>query len=324
MDIFWALRGGVWRAAVAAGTMSGLLWVAGAEAAQPAGATAQRATRPTANAVQAEQPAAPPAAAAILLDDRDARETRQAFNEVLRKHPPALGRVLKLDPSLLSNPDYLDAYPALAGFLAQHPEVARSPAFFLADVEIDTDEERRADSPAMAVFRQILDAISVLVVMLILVGTGLWLIRTLIDYRRWSRLSRVQAEVHGKLLDRLSNNDDLVAYMKTDAGRRFLESAPIPLEAEPARTLGAPYGRILWSLQAGVVVLALGLGLRFVARTVPADVAWSLATLGALGVAVGLGFIASGGLSYLLSQRLGLLTPPAERPPAPAERGGNA
>jgi hypothetical protein len=320
MDTF-VTRGVAWRSVVVTGALAAALCVTAAEAVQPGGASASGTGRRAAPAVQ---PAPAPEATPILLDDRDARETRQAFNEVLRKHPPALGRVLKLDPSLLSSPDYLAAYPALAAFLTQHPEVARSPAFFLADVETDTDEVRRADSPAMAVFRQILDAISVLVVMLILVGTGLWLIRTLIDYRRWSRLSRVQAEVHGKLLDRLSNNDDLVAYMKTDAGRRFLESAPIPLEAEPARTLGAPYGRILWSLQAGVVVLALGLGLRFVARTVPAEVAWSLATLGALGVAVGLGFIASGGLSYLLSQRLGLLTPPVERPSDPAERGGNA
>jgi hypothetical protein len=323
MDILFVRRGTPWRAAVLSGVVSGAAIVATAAAAQPVPA-APPAGRQATSAARLAQPLGPADAPVILLDDRDARETREAFNELLRKHPPALGRVLKLDPALLSNPEYLTAYPGLAGFLAQHPEVARSPAFFLADVRIEADEARRPDSAALEVFTRILDAISVLVVMLVLIGTGLWLIRTLIDYRRWSRLSRVQADVHGKLLDRLSNNDDLVAYMQTDAGRRFLESAPIPLEAEPARALGAPYGRILWSLQAGVVVLALGLGLRFVGRSVPADVAWSLATIGALAVAVGLGFVASAVLSYLLSQRLGLLTPPGERPPAPADRGGAA
>jgi hypothetical protein len=315
MTMRGALRRGAALAAVVMWSVGGV-----AAAAQPGGGGAR--TPPATTVAAPVQPAFPADQVPDFLNGRDARETRQGFNEVLRRHPPALGRVLKLDPSLLANPEYLAAYPALSGFLAQHPEVARSPAFFLADVDVETGDGRGSGSPALDVFQRILDAISVLVVMMIVIGTMLWLIRTLIDYRRWSRLSRVQAEVHGKLMDRLSSNDDLVAYMRTDAGRRFLESAPIPLEAEPARTLGAPYGRILWSLQAGVVVFALGLGLRFVGRSVPADIAWSLATLGALAIAVGLGFVASGVLSYLLSQRLGLLAPPAERPAAPADRAG--
>ena len=45
--------------------------------------------------------------------------------------PPALQQVLRLDPSLLANQSYLEAYPALAAFIAQHPEVARNPTFFV-------------------------------------------------------------------------------------------------------------------------------------------------------------------------------------------------
>ena len=40
-------------------------------------------------------------------------------------------------------------------------------------------------------------------VFIIVTATLAWLIKTLIDYRRWHRLSKVQAEVHTKLLDRL-------------------------------------------------------------------------------------------------------------------------
>ena len=54
-----------------------------------------------------------------------------------------------------------------------------------------------------------------------------WVIRTVVDHRRWLRQSRVQVEVHSKLLDRMTSNEDLLAYAKTPAGSRFLESAPI-------------------------------------------------------------------------------------------------
>jgi hypothetical protein len=46
----------------------------------------------------------------------------------------------------------------------------------------------------------------------------------------------VQVEMHGKLLDRLTTNEDLLAYAQSPAGSRFLESTPISLEAESARS----------------------------------------------------------------------------------------
>jgi len=69
------------------------------------------------------------------------------------------------------------------------------------------------------------------------IGVLTWLIRTIIDYRRWSRLSKVQAEIHTKLLDRFSSNEELAAYIQSPAGSRFLESSPIRLDPGP-RSLG--------------------------------------------------------------------------------------
>jgi hypothetical protein len=255
-------------------------------------------------------------------DDRDARETRQALNELLRRYPPSLGRVLKLDPSLLGSAEYLAAYPALAEFLLLHPEVAHNPAFFLADVRLGSDDGP-VDSHTAAVdtFRQFLEGVQVFAVFLVVVAALMWLIRTMIDYRRWSRLSKVQAEVHTKLLDRFAANESLIAYMQTDAGKRFLESAPIVLESEP-RSIGAPFSRILWSLQAGVVVAAAGIGLQVLSRRVPAEVASSVSGFGALALAIGLGFIVSAGASYFLSRRLGLV--PAQPPEVPSEPRASA
>jgi hypothetical protein len=133
-----------------------------------------------------------------------------------------------------------------------------------------------------------------------------WTIRTIIDHRRWLRLSRVQAEVHTKLLDRLTTNEDLLTYIQSPAGRRFLESAPIPLDQEPRATT-APVSRIIWSLQAGIVLAALGSGFWFVQQNVSAEAAEGFFIIGVLAVSLGVGFTASAVLAYVVSSRLGLV-----------------
>jgi hypothetical protein len=144
------------------------------------------------------------------------------------------------------------------------------------------------------------------VVFLVIVATLLWLIKTLIDYRRWSRLAKVQADVHNKVLDRFGNNEELLAYVQTPAGRRFLESAPITLDAAgPA--VAAPLRRILWSVEAGCVLMAGGVGIQFVSGRAPAEVAPMLFGVGVLGLAIGIGFVVAAGVSFLISKRMGLL-----------------
>ena len=148
-------------------------------------------------------------------------------------------------------------------------------------------------------------------------GAGLiWLIKTLIEHRRWSRLSKIQTEVHNKLLDRFTSNEDLLAYIQTPAGKRFLESAPIPLDSP--RAINAPLGRILWSAQAGAVLTVLGLGVALVSRNSLEEVAAPLAAFGVVIIALGLGFLVSAFLAYVLTRRFGLLTNPSA---APESRG---
>jgi len=264
--------------------------------------------------VRAQAPPPPPAA---LQSDRDAHETRRELMEVLRRQPPALVQILQLDPTLLGSPEYLATYPALGEFLRRHPEVARDPLFFLGTPEPAIPPR----TPATELFRHLVEVFSVIGVTALVIGSLMWLIRTLIDYRRWSRLSKVQTEVHTKLLDRFATNEDLIGYMRSEAGSRFLQSAPIPLEPD-TRAPGAPLSRILWSLQAGVLLVALGLGFRFVSGRVPAEITMPFAMLGVMAIALGLGFLVSAAVSYLLSRRLGLL--PDQAAARPAEPAAHA
>jgi hypothetical protein len=268
--------------------------------------------RPSAaQAVQAPvAPPVPPGQRTMTVpDDRDADQIRHEFHRVLERHPPSLGRVLKLDPSLMQSAEYTAAYPVLASFLAQYPEVARNPAFFLSQIRIEP-EDRPLDSRAQTLrfWENLFEGIAVFVVMATIISALMWLIKTLIDYRRWSRLSRLQQDVHTKILDRFTSNEDLLSYMRTTPGQRFLESAPIALDGSEARAVAAPIRRILWSVQAGVVLLSIGLGLQFVAGRVPDEMSGAMSALGVLGIAVGLGFGVSALVAVILTRRLGLLS----------------
>ena len=246
-----------------------------------------------------------------VVTDADSHETRDAFNSALRRYPSEVTRVLRLDPTLMSNQAYLANYPALASFLAQHPEVAHSPAFYLGSA---IGDEQRGENSSERVWRSTMEGISIFAVFALVTGVLTWLVRTVIDHRRWSRVSKVQAEVHNKLLDRFTSNEDLLAYIQTPAGRRFLESAPIALDGGP-RAVAAPIGRILWSIQVGLVVAAAGFGLEYVSGSIQKDVAQPLYAMGVLGIAIGAGFVLSAIVSFILSRKLGLWEPP----PVPAD-----
>jgi hypothetical protein len=260
--------------------------------------------RPAATAPAPASATAQPAVREQAGGPANAERTRDQLRDVLQRHPPSLAEVLRLDPSLLASPEYLAPYPELASFLDQHPEVAHNPAFYVGTPH-DQSWERNPNAAVMRMWEEVLQGIMIVFVILTFVGVTGWLVRTLIDYRRWHRLTKVQTETHTKLLDRLTSQEDLIAYMQTPAGRRFLESAPITLDAA-SRPLGAPLSRVLWSAQAGVVLALGGVGLLFVSRGAIPEVGQGIWSIGILALALGAGFLLSAVVAYLLSSRLGL------------------
>jgi hypothetical protein len=276
--------------------------------ATPAFAGQQAQTR---RQVPAEPSPSPRDPTALTTTGASAEETRRDLEELLKQYPPSLPRILRLDPSLLGSPDYLRPYPALAAFLAQHPEVPHNPGYFFAGYDGNYGDPRlrvTAQERAVDMWRNAIEGFMIGLLLLGIAGAVMWLIKTLIEHRRWSRLSKIQTEVHNKLLDRFTANEDLLAYIQTPAGRRFLESAPIPLDTP--RSIAAPLGRILWSAQAGAVFTVLGAGLYLVSQNTLEEVAAPLGAFGVVIIALGLGFIASAVLAYVLTRRFGLMNDP--------------
>jgi hypothetical protein len=245
---------------------------------------------------------------APMVSDQDAADTREKFEGVLKRLPTSVVNVLRLDPSLMSNESYLAPYPGLAAFLKQHPEIRTAPGYYLGNLRADFGY--RVDAPQSAAVGMWQDVLQFLAVFMVFSGIALfliWTVKNVVEYRRWNRIWKVHTDVNNKLMDRFSNNEDLLAYIQTPAGRKFVEAAPLPVEA--SRPVGAPLSRILWSVQIGLVLAAGALGLLYISNQVVAEVSQPLFAIGVVALMVGVGFIVSAGASYVLSRQLGLLQP---------------
>ena len=257
-----------------------------------------------------------PATPAIPAEDSDPGSTQRNLMKLLEVSPN-LASVLASDPSLLANQEYVSrSNPELAQFLQQHPEVARNPAFYLfSDLHgpgqkpysvlqpkegfVRHDHDQR---PQLAI---ILDQAAPIFIMGFLSGALIWLIRLLLQNKRWKSIFALHNEVHARLIDRFGTSQELLTYMETEAGRRFLQAAPIATEFDQQRTPNI-VSRILTSLQVGILLALLGTGLLSLRHAV-ADGESALLVLGVVILMPGVGCILSAGITWIVASRLGLM-----------------
>jgi hypothetical protein len=288
-----------------------------------AGQNAQpnRTARDLRAAGQVHGAAVPQANAAVPgdLDGARAEEVRSDFERLLQRYPPALGRVLKLDPTLMSDPNYLAAYPDLVAFLEQHPEIPRYNSYFLNFIsDSNWQEPRDPDTQvrmrAMDMWRDMFGGAAILTGFLSSLVALTWLIRYIVTHRRWIRATKLQTDMQNRLLERFTSSGELLAYVQSPAGRNVLATVP-PLGLDTAAApVAAPFSRILWSLQAGFVIVSAGIGLLIVRHYVIEEVSEMMLVIGTLAVSLGVGFALASAASYMLSQRLGLFDATARRP----------
>jgi len=251
-----------------------------------------------------------------VVEEQNASETRERVRQILDQYPPSLRQVLRLDPSLITRPDYMSSYPTLAAYLAQHPEVAHNPTFFLGGPGGPGGPQYSdARSQVASAVQEIFIGMEVMLGVMFGIGTLGWLIRSAIDYRRWLRAVKIQTDAHTKIVDRLQSNEDLLAYMQSPAGQRFPTGSPAgaaPADQQFAPPIGAPINRILWSVQVGVVLAVGGAGLWVAKNGVFDEAAQAMQVFAILVMSLGLGFVLSALASYGLSRQLGLVSSHAD------------
>lgn len=123
----------------------------------------------------------------------------------------------------------------------------------------------------------------------------IWIIFSTI--RRYNT-TKLQAGLQTKLIEKFGTGQELLAYVQSEAGKRFLESLTME-----QRT---PYGRILGAAQASAILALVGLALLFLrGRVAGADEGFLV--FGTIILSLGVGFGLAAALSYFLSKSLGLL-----------------
>lgn len=258
-----------------------LLWLAGA-----GGTTMLGYQKPNAEVAGAHQ-AAPPSEAAVDTE-------RGALDRFLDSHPEIEGDIAN-DPPRIADANYVHEHPELQGFLDSHPLIKADPRSFLSP-QAWRFQNRRSDMDE--IFSWLVPFAVFICCLLALLAV----MRTVLENRRWNKSFKVHEEVHTKLIEKFASGEELRGYMESDAGRRLLEWSPPALETRAPMAVG----RILWSLQAGLILGLAGVGLLAIRGRVP-DAADGLMICGTLGLTIGIAFFLSAFFSYGIAKHLGLL-----------------
>jgi hypothetical protein len=131
-------------------------------------------------------------------------------------------------------------------------------------------------------------------------------VTSVLESRRRAAATRVRSEILNRILDKFGSSRDFVELSESPAGRRLLEA----LGSEP-NGVGE---KILSAVQRGVVLTVLGLGVLVLSLTIyETAVEEFIRIVGAVALALGVGYLGSSALSFRMARSIGLLTPHPEQ-----------
>jgi hypothetical protein len=144
-------------------------------------------------------------------------------------------------------------------------------------------------------------------------GSACYVAYVILEGIRSRQQARLTSEFHQKLLDRVGSAQELSELLNSEGGARLLAT----MSPSGARQTGGVPFRILRALQAGLVLLALGIGLFIFAgsRALSLEGADVVTMIATIATALGVGLLASAAASYVLSRRMGLLREPDSAAP---------
>lgn len=138
-----------------------------------------------------------------------------------------------------------------------------------------------------------------------------WIVVTVVTALKGRANTRTRAEIYNRLIDKFGTAPELIAFLQSDAGLKFIEENTL----QPA----APLGRILGSIQIGIVLALLGAGLlvtgNVFGESLGGDLYIVLTVAGVAGLMIGIGLLIAATVSHWLCKAWGIL-PTKEKAPA--------
>jgi small-conductance mechanosensitive channel len=132
-------------------------------------------------------------------------------------------------------------------------------------------------------------------------ATFSWIIWVAFTTVRRYLIAKAKANLQEKVLQRIESSEALVALASNETGRHFLES--ITLEDSLPQS---PYGKILFGVQAGLVLFCFGVAMLVVHHHVE-DYNAGFMILGTGAIGLGIGFLVAAVASIVVSRQLGLM-----------------
>ena len=192
---------------------------------------------------------------APLASDKDLADTQGQLIKLLRLSPTLTTVVVASDPSLLANQDYVSRNNPAACAVPDEPSRGSPQSRLLPLRRMDLADHRPEQAHERAVMRPNLRQTRAANTTIARVprsdcpslprllpfsppssGSSASCSKTAAG----AASSTCRRDVHGKLIDRFGNNEELLSYMDTEAGKRFLEAAPIPVDFEREQRVPKP------------------------------------------------------------------------------------
>ena len=143
-----------------------------------------------------------------------------------------------------------------------------------------------------------MDSLAPVLILVTIFTAIVLMVRTVTVNRRLHQIAKLQSDLQTRLLEKFGTGQELVGYLESPAGQKFLESATIERRN--------PFGRIMGSIQAGIVLTMAGIGF-FALQGQWHRTEEGFLFLGTMGLALGVGFLLSSAAAYFLSKSWGLL-----------------
>ena len=162
------------------------------------------------------------------------------------------------------------------------------------------------------IVREIINGVTTLVFGVVIIVCVAWIVAAVVTALKQRANTRTRSEIYNRLIDKFATAPEFIAFLQSDAGLKFIEENA----AEPS----VPLGRILASVQIGIVLALLGAGLLVTGNifggSLGGDLYIVLTVGGVIGLMIGGGLLISAAVSYRLCKAWGILPAKEKKQPS--------